>query len=134
MPRIPQDVTDAELAILELLWDHGPASVRHLAEQLYQKSSASQHATVQKLLERLEAKGCVRRDRGTWPHTFAAAIERSDLIGRQLQQTADKLAGGSLQPLLTHLVKTGRLSAEDRQSLRSLLDDLTQEGKKPAKK
>jgi predicted transcriptional regulator len=134
MPRIPQDVTDAELAILELLWDQGPASVRHLAEQLYQKSSASQHATVQKLLERLEAKGCVRRDRGTWPHTFSAAIERSDLIGRQLQQTADKLAGGSLQPLLTHLVKTGRLSAEDRQSLRSLLDDLTQEGKKPAKK
>lgn len=134
MPRIPQDVTDAELAILELLWDQGPASVRHLAEQLYQKSSASQHATVQKLLERLEAKGCVRRDRGTWPHTFAAAIERSDLIGRQLQQTADKLAGGSLQPLLTHLVKTGRLSAEDRQSLRSLLDDLAQEGKKPAKK
>jgi predicted transcriptional regulator len=134
MPRIPQDVTDAELAILELLWDQGPASVRHLAEQLYQKSSASQHATVQKLLERLEGKGCVRRDRGTWPHTFAAAIERSDLIGRQLQQTADKLAGGSLQPLLTHLVKTGRLSAEDRQSLRSLLDDLAQEGKKPAKK
>ena len=134
MPRIPQDVTDAELAILELLWDHGPASVRHLAEQLYQKSSASQHATVQKLLERLEAKGCVRRDRGTWPHTFAAAIERSDLIGRQLQQTADKLAGGSLQPLLTHLVRTGRLSAEDRQSLRSLLDDLQQEGKKTGKK
>ncbi len=134
MPRIPQDVTDAELAILEVLWDRGPASVRQLAEQLYQKSSASQHATVQKLLERLEAKGCVRRDRETWPHTFAAAIERSDLIGRQLQQTADKLAGGSLQPLLTHLVRTGRLSAEDRQSLRSLLDDLQQEGKKPVKK
>jgi predicted transcriptional regulator len=134
MPRIPQDVTDAELAILELLWDNGPASVRHLAEQLYQKSSASQHATVQKLLERLEGKGCVRRDRGTWPHTFAAAIERSDLIGRQLQQTADKLAGGSLQPLLTHLVRTGRLSADERQSLRSLLDELQQEGKKPAKK
>jgi predicted transcriptional regulator len=134
MPRIPQDVTDAELAILELLWDHGPASVRRLAEQLYQKSSASQHATVQKLLERLEGKGCVRRDRGTWPHTFAAAIERADLIGRQLQQTADKLCDGSLQPLLTHLVRTGRLSAEDRQSLRSLLDELAQEGKKTGKK
>jgi predicted transcriptional regulator len=134
MPRIPQAVTDAELAILELLWDQGAASVRHLAEQLYQKSSPSQHATVQKLLERLEGKGCVRRNRGTWPHTFVAAIERSDLIGRQLQQTADKLAGGSLQPLLTYLVKTGRLSAEDRQSLRSLLDDSAQPGNKPAKK
>jgi len=127
MPRIPQDVTDAELALLQLLWDHGPSSVRRLAERMYDKSSASQHATVQKLLERLEAKGCVERDRGSWPHTFAAAIERGELIDRKLQQTADKLCDGSIQPLLTHLVKGARLSADQRQSLRDLLDDLEQE-------
>jgi predicted transcriptional regulator len=131
---MPQDVTDAELAILQKLWDRGSATVRELAEQLYQKSEPSQHATVQKLLERLEAKDCVTRDRDTWPHTFAPAIERTELIGRQLQQTADKLAGGSLQPLLTHLVKTGKLSADDRQSLRSLLDDLSRPEKKQGKK
>jgi len=124
MPRIPQDVTDAELALLQLLWDHGPSSVRRLAERMYDKSSASQHATVQKLLERLEAKGCVERDRGSWPHTFAAAIERGELIDRKLQQTADKLCDGSIQPLLTHLVKGGKLSAGERQSLRDLLDNL----------
>jgi predicted transcriptional regulator len=134
MPRVPQDVTDAELSILQLLWDHGSASVRQLAEQLYQKCTASQHATVQKLLERLEAKGCVRRDRETWPHTFAATVERGELIGRQLQQTANKLCDGSLQPLLTHLVRSARLSTEDRQSLRVLLDELTQENKKQVKK
>lgn len=124
MPRVPQDVTDAELSLLQLLWDHGPSSVRRLAEQMYDRSSASQHATVQKLLERLEAKGCVRRDRGSWPHTFAAAIERGDLIDRKLQQTADKLCDGSIQPLLTHLVKGAKLSAGERQSLRDLLDHL----------
>lgn len=134
MPRVPQDVTDAELALLQLLWDDGPASVRQLAEKMYGKCSASQHATVQKLLERLEGKECVRRDRETWPHTFAANVERGELIGRQLQQTADKLCDGSLQPLLTHLVRSARLTAEDRQSLRNLLEDLSQEGKKPAKK
>lgn len=134
MPRPPQDVTDAELSILGVLWERGRATVRELAEELYgKKSSASQHATVQKLLERLEAKDCVSRDRDSWPHTFAPAIEREDLIGRQLQQTADKLTGGSLQPLLTHLVKTGRLSAADRKSLRGLLDELTQEGKRGKK-
>jgi predicted transcriptional regulator len=134
MPRVPQDVTDAELAILQRLWDDGPTSVRNLAEHLYGKCTASQHATVQKLLERLEAKGCVRRDRETWPHTFAADVERGELIGRQLQQTADKLCDGSLQPLLTHLVKAGRLSASDRKSLRGLLDRLTQENKRQGKK
>lgn len=134
MARIPQDVTDAELAILQQLWDRGSATVRELAEALYGKCTPSQHATVQKLLERLEGKECVNRDRGTWPHTFVPAVQREALIGRQLQQTADKLTGGSLQPLLTHLVKAGGLSAGDRQSLRALLDDLTKDEKRPGKK
>jgi predicted transcriptional regulator len=134
MPRPRQDVTDAELAILQVLWDRGQATVRELTEQLYSQYSSSQHATVQKLLERLEAKDCVRRNRSAWPHVFAAAIERGDLIDRKLQQTADKLCDGSIQPLLTHLVKGARLSAEQRQSLRMLLDDLDKAGKKPGKR
>lgn len=134
MPRPSQDVTDAELAILQVLWDRGSATVRELTEQIYDTYSASQHATVQKLLERLEAKDCVRRNRTAWPHVFEAAIDRTDLIDRRLQQTADKLCEGSIQPLLTHLVKAGRLSAEQRDSLRSLLDDLEKDGKKQGKK
>jgi BlaI family transcriptional regulator, penicillinase repressor len=134
MARPSQDVTDAELSILQVLWDRGSATVRELTEQLYETYSASQHATVQKLLERLEAKQCVQRNREGWPHVFEAAIARADLIDRRLQQTADKLCEGSIQPLLTHLVKAGRLSAAQRDSLRSLLDELEREGKKPGKK
>src|SRR5438445_13138645 len=100
MPRSPQDVTDAELAILEVLWERGSATVRELTEQLYAASSSSQHATVQKLLERLEAKECVCRDRGVWPHVFQAKLDREELIARKLQQTADRLGDGSVQPLL----------------------------------
>jgi predicted transcriptional regulator len=134
MPRPPQDVTDAELAILQVLWDRGQATVRELTQQLYSEYSSSQHATVQKLLERLEGKDCVRRNRNQWPHMFEPAIERGDLIDRKLQQTADKLCDGSIQPLLTHLVKGGRLSAQDRRSLRTLLDELDKGGKKPSKR
>ncbi|HJT31206.1 MAG TPA: BlaI/MecI/CopY family transcriptional regulator [Pirellulales bacterium] len=134
MPRSPQDVTDAELAIMESLWDRGSATVRELAEQLYGGSSASQHATVQKLLERLEGKECVRRDRDAWPHRFEAAVDRQDLIGRNLQQTADRLCDGSIQPLLMHLVKAGRLSADERKSLRNLLDQLERDGGKQSRK
>jgi BlaI family penicillinase repressor len=134
MPRPPQDVTDAELAILQVLWDRGQATVRELTHQLYSEYTSSQHATVQKLLERLEGKDCVRRNRNLWPHIFEPAIERGDLIDRKLQQTADKLCDGSIQPLLTHLVKGGRLSAQDRRSLRTLLDELDKGGKKPSKR
>ena len=134
MARAPQDVTDAELAILEVLWDRGSATVREIAEQLYAGCTTSQHATVQKLLERLEGKKCVRRDRGNWPHTFQPAIDRQELIGRKLQQTADKLCEGSVQPLLMHLVKAGQLSPDERRSLRDLLDQLEKHGGKAGKK
>ncbi len=124
MARTPQDVTDAELAVLEVLWDEGKATVRQISETLYPSGTGSHHATVQKLLDRLKMKECVSRDRSVWPHLFRAAIRRDELIGRRLQTTADKLCGGSLQPLLTHLVRSSNLNHRDRQSLRLLLDEL----------
>ncbi len=124
MARKPRDVTEAELAIMQLLWDKSARTVREIAETLYGDFGPSQNATVQKLLDRLEHKECVLRERSTWPHTFVAILQRSDLITRQLQETADKLCDGSLTPLLTHLVKTKTLSKDERKSLRNLLDEL----------
>jgi predicted transcriptional regulator len=129
MSRTPRDVTDAELSVLQALWDSGSATVRELAERLYPESSLSLNATVQKLLERLEAKKCVKRNRKVWPHQFSAAVKREALIVRQLQSTADKLCAGELQPLITTLVKARGLSAEERKSLRGLLDELDREKK-----
>lgn len=126
MPRKAQDVTDAELAILQFLWDCGSATVRDIAESLYPNGPASDVSTVQKLLHRLELKQCVRRNRKCWPHVFEPAIERENLIGRRLQTTADKLCDGALEPLLTHLVRS-RLSTAERQRLRKLLDELDNE-------
>ena len=123
MARTPQDITDAELAVLNLLWTRGRSTVRQLTDVLYPNGTGAHYATVQKLLERLEIKKFVKRDRKPWPHQFESRIDREELIGRKLQTTADKLCGGSLVPLMTHLVKS-QLTAEDRRSLRGLLDDL----------
>jgi predicted transcriptional regulator len=128
MARTPQDVTDAELGILQVLWDDGPAPIRRLTDSLYPQGGVSQYATVQKLLERLEAKGYVRRDRSASVHVFAAAVGRDELIGRRLRSIADKLCGGSLTPLLSHLLQSGPLSAEDRQSLRQIIEDMDTRG------
>lgn len=125
MPRTPQDVTETELAVMEALWTHGaPQTIRTLAEQLYGDSGTTYYSTVQKLLERLEEKECVRRDRTESPHTFAAAVTRSELIGRRLQTVARQMCGGSLTPLLTHLVQAQSLTAHERQQLRDLIDEL----------
>jgi len=118
-PRVP----DAELAVLELLWEHGPATIRQLADRLYPGGSASQYATVQKLLERLEAKACVRRDRSQFAHRFEAIVARDDLIGQRLQTVAETLCDGSLTPLLMHLAGAARLTPAQREMLRRMLDE-----------
>ena len=124
MAKPSKDVTAAELAILEQLWQHESASLKDLSGWLYGSTSPSDIATVQKLIARLEAKGCVSRDRDAWPHQFQAAIVREDLISKRLQATADELCDGTISTLLTHLVKSARFNARQRQRLRKLLDDL----------
>ena len=73
MGELHQDVTEAELAVLQALWDAGPATIRQLVERVYRQTGTSVYGTVQKLLERLEAKGFVGRDRSEAVHVFRAA-------------------------------------------------------------
>src|SRR4051794_21608876 len=115
------DVTETELALLDVLWDRGRCSIRQLTDALYPGGGSAQYATVQKLLDRLEAKGFVARDRSAFVHVFWATVGREELIGRRLRTMADKLCGGSLVPLLTHLVRTAPLTPAERKSLRDLI-------------
>jgi BlaI family penicillinase repressor len=134
MAKPAQDVTDAELAVLQVLWDHGPATIRQLTETIYPDGGPAYYATVQKLLERLEIKGCIRRQRASGAHMFSAAMKPGDLIGRRLQALAEKLCGGSLTPLLTHLVQAERLTARQRQELRAMIDELDQKSRKTSRR
>ena len=118
------DVTEAELALMQSLWDAGAATIRQLVERVYMQGGASVYATVQKLLDRLESKGFVERDRAGQVHVFRAAVEREELIGRRLRAVADSLCGGSLSPLLTHLVEDRGLSEAERRELRGLIEKL----------
>ncbi len=122
---IPEkDVTNTELDVLQALWQHGPLTVRQLADILYPGGRAAQFATVQTLLTRLEGKDCVRGDRTQRPHVFRATADREALIGRRLRDTAEKLCGGSMTPLLVHLLEAQSFSDSERGELRSLLDQL----------
>jgi BlaI family penicillinase repressor len=124
MSRQKEDVTEAELALLQSLWDDGPGTIRQLVERVYDEGGTSVYATVQKLLDRLEGKGFVTRDRRASVHVFDAAVDRDQLIGRRLRAVADALCGGSLSPLLTHLVEGHGLSQKERRELRALIEKL----------
>jgi predicted transcriptional regulator len=121
--------TDAELAVLQALWEQGPSTIRQLADVIYPGGDAGHYATVQKLLERLEQKRHVGRDRSGHAHVFRALTDRDALVGRRLRAMAEKLTGGLMAPLLTHLVRAEALTARERQELRDLIDALDRQNR-----
>jgi len=130
MGRAAREITDTELSLLTELWQRESATVQELTEALYGNTAPALLATVRKLLDRLEAEGCVTRDRTKWPHHYRALLQREDLAGKRLQEAADELYDGDLAPLLTHLVKSQKLSPGDRENLRKMLDELDKKGKR----
>jgi BlaI family penicillinase repressor len=123
MPREPQPVTEAELAILQVLWKSGPRSIRQLTDALHPRGDASAYATVKKQLDRMEAKSLVHRDRALFVHVFSAAVGREELVGRGLEALAEKFCEGSFAPILGFLGKSKPLTPDERKALRALLDD-----------
>jgi BlaI family penicillinase repressor len=115
-------LADAELAVMQFLWEQGKQTARQIREALYGDDTASNNATVQKLLARLEQKGYVCRDRSQFVHSFRASVSRPQYSNRQLESLAAKLTGGSLVPLISHLVESKKLSPQERREIRDLLD------------
>lgn len=129
MGRAPREITETELSLLNELWQRSSATVQELTEALYSNTVPALLATVRKLLDRLEAKGCVSRDRNQWPYQYSPVVKREDLAGNRLQAAADELFDGELAPLLTHLVRSRKLTAKDRENLRKVFDELDREDK-----
>jgi predicted transcriptional regulator len=118
-------VTEGELSILEVIWERGTPSSREIAAAIYEKVTDSKLASVQKLLERLEDKGCVGRDRSERAHRFRALVSREDFLRHRLQGLADRLCDGAIVPLVTTLLRSKKgLSRKHGEQLRRLIDEL----------
>ncbi len=130
MPNRNVDVTETELAILDVLWEQGATTIRDITDQLYEQGTAGEYATVQKLLDRLSKKGYVRKDRKSFAHEFSATIERHELIGQGLENLADKLCNGSFTPLLMHLADATKLTKKDRAALQKMIEDAEKKTKR----
>ena len=118
-------VTEGELSVLKVIWLAGSSTSREIAEAIYDDASDSKMATVQKLLERLQAKGCVLRDRQERAHRFTATISREEFLQHRLHDLADRLCDGAIAPLVTTLLRSKKgLSKKSRNQLRQLIDEL----------
>ena len=125
-------VTDTELSVLKLLWANEGMTSRQIVDQLYPTGTASDVGTVHSMLQRLEAKKLVARDRDRHPHLFSPKLSQSEVAGQQLQILAHKLSNGSMFPFLTHLVESNSLNTNEIKALRDLID--SHKGTKPGRK
>jgi predicted transcriptional regulator len=117
-------ITDGELSILQILWQRGEATSREITAALHEEVTDPKMASIQKLIERLEAKGCVRRDRSQRAHRFRPRVSHEQFLRSRLQALADRLCGGALIPLVSTLLRSGRLPKKERKQLRQLIDNL----------
>ena len=118
-PTLP----NAELAVMELLWRKGRITARQILDRLYPDAPKPQHGTVQRLLQRLAAKGFVVRDRSLGISVFSPAISRDAYASAQLESLANRLTQGSLVPMITRLVADNKLSRAEIEKLRRILEE-----------
>lgn len=117
-------ITDGELSILQFLWEREEATTRQITAALYEEATDPKMATVQKLTERLEAKGAIQRDRSERAHRFRPLVSHEQFLRSRLQTLADRLCGGALAPLVTTLLRSRGISSTEREQLRRLADGL----------
>jgi BlaI family transcriptional regulator, penicillinase repressor len=127
-------LTKIELRIMEALWTAGASSVREIQEALPAKNRPA-YTTVQTMVYRLEAKGAVRRVKKIGnAHVFEAAISR-DSAQRRLIDDLLSFFGGRTQPVMAHLIESGRLTLDDVKEAEKTLKKLSRrEGKDAGEK
>ena len=132
MTRNARDVTEAELDVLQVLWERGPQTIREVAAILDRRNQDAYYATVKKLLERLDAKGFVGREPRGIAYLYKPVVGRDELVGRRLREVSESLCDGSVTPLLTQLARHERLSKKQQEALIALIDEMAaEEGKRP---
>lgn len=124
MTRNASDVTEAELGVLQVLWNQGSKTIREVAAILDPPNQDVYYATVKKLLERLETKGYVRREPQGIAFLYYANVGRDELVGQRLRVLAESLCDGSVTPLLTQLAQHERLSKKQQAALMALIGEL----------
>jgi BlaI family transcriptional regulator, penicillinase repressor len=116
-------LTPRELAIMQVVWDRGEATVRDVHEALSRDRKVA-YTTVMTLMNILATKGHLLRRQEDRAYVYSAARPRHQVVTKLVRDFLDRVFEGSAQPLLLHLVKHERLTAKDRAELRRLIDDM----------
>jgi BlaI family transcriptional regulator, penicillinase repressor len=115
--------TDAELAILRVLWSRGPSTVRQVHEALSRERETG-YTTVLKLMQIMTEKGLVERDESERTHVYQARFTQEQTQQRLVNDLLEKAFGGSASQLVMRALAAKPASADELAQIRRLLDEL----------
>lgn len=115
--------TDAELAILNVLWARGPSTVREVQEQIG-RERATGYTTVLKFLQIMTEKGLVTRDESQRTHVYQAKLSQEQTQSQLVGDLLDRAFGGSAQKLVLQALSAKKATPAELDQIRRLLDNL----------
>jgi BlaI family transcriptional regulator, penicillinase repressor len=114
--------TDAELAILRVLWERGPSTVRQVHEILVARVGPTAYTTALKLLQIMTEKGLVRRDDTDRSHVYAPRLSEEQTQRQLVRDLLDRAFGGSSSKLVMQALNARRATPEELGEIRKLIE------------
>ena len=127
LPKPPKP-TDAELAILRVLWEQGPSTVRQVWEQLNPKQETG-YTNVLKMMQIMCEKGLVTRDESDRSHVYRPARSQEQTQRQVVGHLLERLFSGSAPKLVMQALATKRATPAELTEIRKLLDEMERKGK-----
>jgi predicted transcriptional regulator len=116
-------ISDAEHAVMEVLWDEAPLAASDVAERVRPDRDWSIR-TVKTLLSRLLAKGALVHEEEGRRYLYRPTLSRDDFVARESTRMLDRMFGGRVTPLVAHLAERNQLSRKDIEEIEALLKAL----------
>ncbi|MBB5352791.1 BlaI family penicillinase repressor [Haloferula luteola] len=118
-------ISESEWAVMEVLWEDSPRSAPAVAKQLKKQTDWAEN-TVRTLITRLVEKGALKvEDESQSPKLYGPAVAREECVEAESESFMERIFKGATQPLLVHFASQARLSPEEVEELKKLLDEAT---------
>src|SRR3954447_22926772 len=115
-------LTPQELAIMKVIWELQQATVREVYETLREQRQIA-YTTVMTMMKILETKGYLKRTQVDRAFVYRPARPQQQVVGAMVRDFVERVFDGAAGGLLVHLAKDGRLTKEDRQRIRRVIDE-----------
>jgi predicted transcriptional regulator len=121
----PIEPTKAELEILQVLWKHGPSTVRLVNEKLNEEKRDVNYTSTLKLMQIMLEKGLLTRDGRQVKHIYAAAEEESKTKSKLLERFVENLYEGSASNLMMQLLGNKKTSKKELDAIKALIEKVS---------